>query len=71
MKLRRLILVLVLVGGFWYVTTHLPSRLRDVSLNHFSLFNARGTGSPLVLTEAEAAPAYNTQEQNNIAVTRK
>ncbi len=71
MKLRRLFLVFVLVGGFWYLTTHLPSRLSDVSLNHFSLFNARGTGSPLVLTEAEAAPAYNTQEQNNIAVYKR
>jgi len=71
MKLRRLFLVLLLVGGFWYLTTHLPSRLSDVSLNHFSLFNARGTGSPLVLTEAEAAPAYNTQEQNNIAVYKR
>ncbi len=66
MKLRRLFLVLVLVGGFWYVTTHLPGRL-----GNFSLLDARGSSSPLALTEAEAAPAYNTQEQNNIAVYKK
>ena len=63
MKLRRLLLVILLVGGFWYLTTHLPERL-----SHFSLFNASGSSSPLELTEAEAAPAYGAQEQNNISV---
>ncbi len=56
----------MLVGGFWYVTTHLPSRL-----DHLSLVGARGSSSPLELTEAEAAPAYNAEEQNNIAVYKK
>ena len=66
MKLRRLLLVVLLVGGFWYVTTHLPS-----GLGHLSLFNGHGARSPLELTEAQAAPEYDTEEQNNIAVYKR
>ena len=62
-QLRRVFLIVLLVGGFWFLTTHLPARM-----SHFSLFNARGTNSSLELTEAEAAPAYDAEEQNNIAV---
>jgi S1-C subfamily serine protease len=66
MKLRRIFLVVLLLGGFWFLTTHLPE-----SLSHWSFFNARGSGSPLQLTEAEAAPAYDAEEQNNIAVYKR
>jgi S1-C subfamily serine protease len=66
MKLRRVFLVLVLVGGFWYATTHLPS-----GLGRFSFTGAPGSASPLHLTEAEAAPAYDAEEQNNIAVYKR
>ena len=66
MKLRRLLLVVLLVGGFWYVTTHLPAGLKQVSL-----FGGRGSGSPLELTEAHAAPEYDAEEQNNIAVYKR
>jgi S1-C subfamily serine protease len=66
MKLRRLFLVVLLVGGFWYLTTHLPSRLSD-----FSLFGVHGSNAPLQLTEAEAAPAFNPDEQNNIGVYKR
>jgi S1-C subfamily serine protease len=69
--LRRVLLVVLLVGGFWYITTHLPPSLDRLSLNHISLFGARGAGSPLELTEAEAAPAYDAEEQNNIAVYKR
>ncbi len=62
MKLRRLFLVVLLVGGFWYLTSHLPSKLSDVSLSHFSLVGAEGSRSPLELTEAQAAPAYDAGE---------
>ena len=47
MKLRRFFLVVLLVGGFWYLTTHLPTHLGDLSLA-----NASGSSSPLELTEA-------------------
>lgn len=66
MRLRRVIFVLLLVGGFWYLTTHLSNHL-----GHFSLFNARGSSSPLELTEAQAAPAFDAEEVNNISVYKR
>jgi len=66
MKLRRFLLFVLLVGGFWFVTTHLPA-----GMGHFSLVNAHGSGSPLELTQAEAAPAFDAEEQNNIAVYKR
>ncbi|HEY1904006.1 MAG TPA: trypsin-like peptidase domain-containing protein [Terracidiphilus sp.] len=71
MKLRRIVLVVLLVGGFWYLTTHLPSSFDHLALNHVTLFGARGSGSPLDLTEAEAAPAYDAEELNNIAIYKR
>ena len=64
--LRPFLLVIVLVGGFWFLTTHLPAHG-----SKFSLFPVRGSGSALELTEAEAAPAYDAEEQNNIAVYKR
>ncbi len=64
MKLRRFFLVVLLVGGFWLLTTHLPP-----SLSYLPFFH--GNDSPLQLTEAEAAPAYNAEELNNIAVYKR
>jgi S1-C subfamily serine protease len=63
---RPFLLVIVLVGGFWFLTTHLPARG-----SRLSLFPVRGAGSALELTEAEAAPAYDAEEQNNIAVYKR
>lgn len=70
MKLRRLILIAVLVGGFWYITTHMGLGFIP-SFGHFRLVGNNGSGSPLVLTEAQAAPAFDAEEQNNIAVYKK
>ncbi|HEX4286646.1 MAG TPA: trypsin-like peptidase domain-containing protein [Terracidiphilus sp.] len=67
MKLRHFLLIVLFVGGFWYVSSHLPSRLRDLPL----LRSMRSGGSPLELTEAQAAPAYDAEEQNNIAVYKR
>jgi S1-C subfamily serine protease len=66
MRLRRVFLVVLLVGGFWYLTTHLPA-----GMGRLSLFNVHGTNSPLELTEAEAAPSFDAEEQNNIAVYKR
>jgi S1-C subfamily serine protease len=71
MRLRRIVLVVLLVGGFWYLTTHWPSSLHDLSLHHVSVFGAHDGGSPLELTEAEAAPAYDAEEQNNIGIYKR
>ena len=66
MRLRRVLLVVLLVGGFWFITTHLPDRISQLDL-----LNTGGSKSPLALTEAHAAPAYDSEEQNNIAVYKK
>jgi S1-C subfamily serine protease len=72
MKLiRRVLLVVLLVGGFWYLTSHLSFNHGGPSWNHFAIFPANGSGSPLQLTEAEAAPAFDAEEQNNIAVYKR
>jgi S1-C subfamily serine protease len=71
MKLRTIVMVVLLVGGFWLLTTHWPSRLDHLSLKHVSLFGGDGPGSSLELTEAEAAPSYDAEEQNNIAVYKR
>jgi S1-C subfamily serine protease len=74
-QLRRVFLIVLLVGGFWFLTTHLPAHLpaglSHLSQGHFSLFNARSSNASLELTEAEAAPAYDAEEQNNIAVYKR
>jgi S1-C subfamily serine protease len=66
MKVRRVLLVVFLVGGFWWVTAHLPDRIGNLNLR-----NVGESGSPLTLTEAQAAPAFDAEEQNNIAVYKK
>ena len=82
MKLRPVLLVLILLFGFYYVTT------RGIASGRLfpSLHVARGDaaagpvvvdepvpGGPFHLTEASAsaAPAFDTEEQQNIAVYRK
>lgn len=59
MNFRRLVLILLLVGGFWYLTHNGFRR------------NALYRGLPLTLTEAQAAPEYTPQELNNIAVYKR
>ena len=71
MKLRSVFLIVLMVGGFWFITTHITAGPDGPSLGNLSLFGAHGSGSPLQLTEAEAAPAYDAEEQNNIAVYKR
>ena len=66
MRLRRVLLVVLLVGGFWYLTTHLHNPLGPLSFLKTSV-----STSPLELTEAHAAPEYDSEEQNNIGVYKK
>jgi S1-C subfamily serine protease len=67
MNLRRILLVLLLVGGFWYVTAHVSGDLRSLGL----FKTGGGKNSPLELTEAHASPEYDSEEQNNIAVYKR
>jgi len=71
MRLRTLAFVVLLVGGFWFTTTHWTSHLDRATARHVAVFGGHGAGSPLELTEAEAAPAYDAEEQNNIAVYKR
>lgn len=66
MTFRRIALVVLLVGGFWYLTSHLSNPLGPLSLIH-----ADGSNPPLELTEAHAAPTYDNEEQNNISVYKR
>jgi S1-C subfamily serine protease len=70
MRLSRILLILViLLGGFWLVTTYLqPTH----SMGHISLFGGGGGPTePLELTEAQAAPKYDAEEENNIAIYKR
>ena len=69
MKFRALILVVILVGGFWFLTSHYSPLVDGHSVGH--LFGPNSAGSSMQLTEAEAAPAYDAEEQNNIAVYKR
>ena len=82
MKLRPVLLVVLILAGFYYLTAHLWSTGAVAPLLH-------GNASPNVpvqgvrtsavsgpmgnfeLTQADAAPAYDTEEQQNIAVYKK
>ena len=80
-KLRPVLLVVLLLAGFYYLTTHVtPGALTPWVHRVFSNAAApaaqapamvRGPMGTLELTEAAAAPAFDTEEQQNIAVYKK
>jgi S1-C subfamily serine protease len=81
-KLRPVFLVILLLAGFYYVTTRGGSSganqpwLTTLLHPHLpeTLLHTATTEGPLgtfELTEAAAAPAYDTEEQQNIAVYKK
>lgn len=64
MNLRRIALVLLLVGGFWFVLSHLGTD------GGFGVF-ANPANPQLELTEVSTQPKYLPQEQNNINVYKR
>jgi S1-C subfamily serine protease len=69
MKLNRILLILaILLGGFWLVTTYLQPMH---SMSRIFPFGGGSSKDPLELTEAHAAPAYDAEEQNNIAIYKR
>ena len=74
MKLRPVLLVLLLLSGFYYATTHTAPTGAVSRWVHDAVepavSGAMPTG-PLELTTAAAAPAFDTEEQQNIAVYKK
>src|ERR1700722_14188410 len=81
MKLRPVLLVVVILTGFYYLTTHVGSTglfapwvHRAVPAPTVSGANTAAVNGPMgtfELTQADAAPAYDTEEQQNIAVYKK
>ena len=85
MKLRPVVLVLLLLAGFYYLTTHLAVTgampwARQLASSPAAALTAtsavtttalHGASSGFDLTEAAAAPAFDSEEQQNIAVYKK
>jgi len=65
MTFRRVVIVLLIIGGFWYLTTLSFGPLRQRVLDGHAI------PSSLTLTEADAAPEYTPAELNNISVYKK
>ncbi|NYF78243.1 S1C family serine protease [Granulicella arctica] len=75
MKLRPVLLVLVLLSGFYYLTTRVATtgslaRWVQHGVKPMETEGGAITG-PLSLTTASAAPAFDSEEQQNIAVYKK
>jgi len=81
MKLRPVLLVVVILSGFYYLTTHVGSTglfapwvHRAVPATAASSANTAAVNGPMgtfELTQADAAPTYDSEEQQNIAVYKK
>jgi S1-C subfamily serine protease len=83
MKLRPVLLVVLILSAFYYVTTHVGSTSAFAPWLHraapavsapasgASTAAVKGPMGSFELTEADAAPAYDSEEQQNIAVYKK
>jgi S1-C subfamily serine protease len=80
MKLRPVLLVVLLLAGFYFVTTHLSSTgalaplfnaLHAPAGVENSVESVKGPNGAFDLNVASAAPAYDAEEQQNIAVYKK
>ena len=79
MKLRSVLLVLLILGGFYLLSTHFFPIGTIAGLVHGSPEQSPGTTTSTVngplgtfkLTEAEAAPALDAEEEQNIGVYKK
>ncbi len=78
-KLRPVLLVILILCGFYYLSAYVSARLLRAGSMAGLLRNLGGTSTsalngPLgrfTLTEADAAPAFDAEEQQNIAVYKK
>ena len=79
MKLRPVLIVVVLLAGFYYLTTHFAPvgafapwlsghSIGDAATN---IESVRGPNGAFDLTVASAAPEYDSEEQKNIAVYKR
>ena len=69
MRVRQIILIVLLLGAFFYLT----STSSFLNPGRFPLLNRveRSLPTPLDLTVADAQPAFTQQEQSNIAVYKR
>jgi len=77
MKLRPVLLVLLILSGFYYLTTRLMPVGAIAGLLHHGLAadglttTASGPLGNFTITQAAAAPAFDAEEQQNIAVYKR
>jgi len=82
MKLRPVLLVILILSAFYYLTTHVGSSgtpwlqraapaTTPTTQPGTSTTAVNGPMGNFQLTQASAAPAYDTEEQQNIAVYKK
>ena len=79
MKLRPVLIVVVILTGFYYLTTHFASvgAFAPWLSGHggdgaaANIESVRGPNGAFDLTVASAAPEYDSEEQKNIAVYKK
>ncbi|MGI4852641.1 MAG: S1C family serine protease [Janthinobacterium lividum] len=80
MKFRRVLLVVLLVGSFYYLTQHLwpagamaalVNRYAPASTDRATLVHTSGPMGVFDLNVANAEPAFDAEEQNNIAVYKR
>lgn len=80
MKSRRVLLVVLLVGSFYYLTQHLwpagtvaalVQRYAPDTAEGATLVHTTGPVGNFDLNVANAQPAYDAEEQNNIAVYKR
>ena len=78
MKLRPVLLVLLILTGFYYLTTRLMPvgalaglLHRGVAPSGTTITTAQGPLGDFALTQADASPAFDTEEQQNIAVYKR
>ena len=81
MKLRPILLIVLLLTGFYYVTTHFAQTGRfapwltgahpEAASSPPTIEAVRGSNGTFDLSVAAAAPAFDAEEQQNIAVYKK
>jgi len=78
MKLRPVLFVLLILTGFYYLTTRLMPvgalaglLHRGVAPSGTTITTAQGPLGDFALTQADASPAFDTEEQQNIAVYKR
>jgi S1-C subfamily serine protease len=78
MKLRPVLLVLLILAAFYYLSTRfMPTGAlaglvhRGIAPDATTPANVSGPLGNFSMTEAEAAPAFDTEEQQNIAVYKR